>query len=348
MILNTSTVPWSAADDTAVRNDWRRYRIVAVRFAIILSAIAVIGSYAEWFLNSAWPLYQGELTTMAEYSQRDWDVAALLESPSPTVAASISNAVFSFIAYSMQGLVASIVVSFLALLFAVSALLHKRVGSESGVSILPTPQSTDRRCGFEAFETFLFNVVAGFLCCAVALYFSHLQNTYLRSKSASIWQFIQEDVRAGMQCARGAEGGISDTLAFLISGRGHDYSSDVALLGVLIVLLLMACMLIGVLRNRARKGQVLLLGYLHGRNADPVPPFGVPRDEHMEKLQRMQVWPMSYWSQNTLVAVLGLAIATVCWYRIGPFLLGALLVMVLIRSIAVMRKHVRNIGSKAH
>jgi hypothetical protein len=340
MLANTRREPWSLGRAATLHHQWNTYWSHTTYVLVAAMLIALFASMLEFYFNSAVPLATGDVQRMAEPAQADWDVGSLLNGNYSHLSRA-ANMGFTFVAYLGQTFVVSVILTLVALIFAVAVLIYQRTKGNTGLRLVPSLISDDPRLGFEVFEFFLTNVLYALLTCFLLLYCARIQNIYLRSSHSSLFQFLQKDIVQGFAHAAAHLGKLELTgseIRSLFAVDGGDYTSMAALIGGVVALLAVGVFLILLLRNGAIQCREAFVNYIAQRSSD----FSTFTDDSeqacLEKLKNMHVWPFKYPKPNQLLVLFAIGIFTLICYKVGLFLFGILLFVIIRRAVlSIMR-----------
>ncbi len=306
--------------------------------ALVIWFLFALGGYLlsiyEWYTNSARPLcmYQNLAALEdankqqgAETVEIDWAVGHLLN---PGVE-KYTNLVFSFLAFSMQGVAVAIFFLFLAVCAAFIFFTMKHTWW-SEVQFVPDLSDPDRRRGFERFEPvgiFMLIDAIGFY---LVFYLSTLQNMYLASADQNILQMVLQPVGLAAQ---------KQIAQVLVPDIIINYSIGWVLLGavfiIVVVGLILPCV---VLSGAARRANSYMEAICQQMSSDEFQAtFKLNPDAAQQILKDMDFWPFRYPRFNTLWIGIVLCGAGLVWFRLMPYLFGIVLGIAIYEFTKTMR-----------
>lgn len=339
MISNTRKKRWVLSNANAFQKEWQKLLSPAIKIAFTLSMVVIIGSMAEFVFNSAIPLINGNITSMAESNQADWDVGSLLKGK-VDYASRAGNILFTFLAYSIQGLEGAVIISFVVYLIAFSTLIYKNTTGPKHISILPSMRSKNNKCGYEVFQNLLDNSLYGLLASFLLFYCSRLQNIYLRTDYNTFYEFLTKDLLWGVSFASARKAGklsIEDFQMLLTTSEG-DFSSVISVFGICTLLFAIGFLLVFLLRNSAKNSRDLFNDYLLSIENDPVELTDLSNKECLAKLSEMKFWPIDYVTPNRLLILFFFSVLTLIFYKIGLIIFGIILSAIIQHSIKMFLK----------
>ncbi len=302
MLVDHDGNPATDAANTIERR-YRRMLGKSSQIATVLACLALAASLIEWVLCSVMPLLFGSPSPEQEV---DWAVAKLGQG----ICVRMLNVVFTFVAYSTQGVYAATLLVFLVYLVVFADVVRQLTDATTPPILVPDVQSTDPRRGFQHLGRVVEEVVFACGCVFLVFWLSRLQNLYLHSSTSTLWAFLTADLfETVLQFdAKAFFRAITDT-------GGLEYSSTVVMIGAVVVL--SAC--VGVPLHTLRRAAVL------GRDAARALTSRHPRlfarhcsDEAVDKgLNEMVVWPIAYPQLNELLFWIAFALLSICFYRLG-------------------------------
>ena len=271
-------------------------------WADALFAICVIASWIEWFAFSL-----GPLLGVVKVSERDWSVALNGQG----AAMEALNAAFALLAFTMQGVWAGIFFAYIAYLLAFEATVSELTDRKKPPHLVPDFDINDERGGFGRLGVLIESMLSAFAAVYIALWFSRLQNLFLRSSSTTAMDMFLSEWRESLSEP-------TQVLDWIFAGwrDAGDYSSVAVILGALLVLLISVGMPLFSLRNCALASQLHAHELLSGSWA----PKGHTPDEAKQILSKMKVFPILYPSIKQLIALAALALAALVFFRLGTVL----------------------------
>ncbi len=292
--------------DDAASTMARRFRKLMTRsdrVTIVLASLALAGSLIEWFVYSFRPLFLGGPVPTGE---ADWAVAAL----NGGTAARVLNAAFSFGAFTMQGLYIGALVAFLVFVYVFSELIRQLADATTPPALVPDVDSTDARRGFQRLGRVVEEIIFACACAFLVFWMSRLQNLYLQSNAASLWEFFLGDVEIAL-----APFDVSRFGRALVDTGGLEFSSVMVMLGAFAVIVASIVVPLHTLRRAAVEARETARELASRRPRT----FATHRtDEDLQaSLDGMTVWPMSYPQLNQLIFWVAFAFLSLIFYRIG-------------------------------
>jgi hypothetical protein len=264
--------------------------------------ICVVASWIEWFAYSL-----GPLLGLVAVAERDWSVAlngqgALMET---------LNAVFAFLAFTMQGVWAGVFFAYIVYLLAFEATAAELTDRKKPPHLIPDFDSHDPRAGFERLGALVESMLSAFAAIYIALWFSRTQNLFLRSSNTTAMDMFLSEWH-------GSLGDPETALAWIFAGwhDATDFSSVAVIIAALLILVVSVGMPLFSLRNCALATQIHALDLLRGSWV----PKGHTPEQAKETLSRMKVFPILYPSIKQLIALAALALASLVFFRLGTVL----------------------------
>lgn len=281
---------------------------------LLLSALASVVSYDEWSTICAAPLDDMQsLEDVRQYNDNtsgkkievDWSIAGVFKENVDRQ----SNKRFSFAALVvLQSLELWVLALFLIVTMAFGAfILSLSLGKRS--RLVPNLKSEDPRKGFELFEGAGFLILMAVLVTFLALYFTKLQNTFMRVEgSPHIFEFVFGPVREVIAAGKGQALADLGGLIELVQGMS-DFSSTWANIGglfsVSILWIVVPFLLLLASAYVAQRLMTELLDPAALAASDFRREFGVTKSDAVTALDEMSYWPYRYFRVNFF---LGLAV----------------------------------------
>ena len=207
---------------------------------------------------------------------------------------------------------------------------------QAKIFLIPNVKSKDKRLGYGDFEPLLTEVLFASLFAYILAYLTRLQNAYLHCLSeTSIWEFIKHDILAGMQTKE-----IASLFNLQISCPNalQPELADVLMMALtLLAFMVLVFIVFNTIRSSADDARRHLRHYTE-EHAHTEQQLGVSVDVVSQRLDEMQIWPVSYLKFNILLVICVLGILTIFAYRMGLVILGAVLALLVARFIARIRK----------
>jgi hypothetical protein len=303
----------NSVDRALPLQDWNEALRRSVTVTAVLFLIAILEPILEWWASSGFPLFTGRLKDVAE-NELDWSVGALLRGADGLHR--FLNAVFSFMVFGQQ----TVMIAAFSLILVFTGTFCFFFGRQrDSWQIVPDPGDRDKHKGFEIFETTITHLLSAALLSLTVFYSSILQNYYLRTTFASLFQFCDDDILAGSAALRSRAPDIPSLLGRVptkLVGNPINFSVGETKLGSLIVVLLILCVPLWILRGVAKRGAIAA-----------------------NYTGKIEFWPLSYISLNTYLFVCALAGLSLIFYRVGLWIFGLLFCALLTRcAISIYRK----------
>jgi hypothetical protein len=302
------------ADGTALaqdelQSDWQKVNGRAVAVALVLSVIAFIASWVEWWINFNYKL--GKMTEVLNSTGLGpgWNLAPLVNPPyqiAPVKA-------FGFFAYTMQGAFASAYLGFLCVIFAFVFWISRFTTDATTSELIPQATSEDVRRGFENFESLIETLLLASLSCFGVFLLTRLDHAFLVSPALDLSGFVQQDLWWGF--IHGFKDLVKGSPSLFVTGP---FGYSVEMTGIGLVLSLVVCFFVPVviLRQAARESR----RRLEMRNPD---------SKTRSALSSMVFWPLKYPAPLQLLGFLFLAACCFIFYKLTLVLVGATLIAVI-------------------
>jgi hypothetical protein len=288
---------------------------------------AVLG-YREWYAHNLMRLMKGSCPECGP-SDYDWGLAAIFRGV-PGVPNWALNSIFDFLAFSCETfLIGSAVLCFLYLLDLDQVL----PGPETRVKkhLLPNLRSDDPRRGFQKFEEPLQLMLNACLTFFIICYGIRINRLYMRSASASIVDFVQNDIH-GLVASKVVELKGSELLGVLFSAPSdpqyQEFLGGIALMLVSLFSLGVISLTVG---KAARHAKANAEEYYEGPGSAAL--FGLTLEEEKERTKKMTTWPLEwrYFQLDSLLGIMGVALVSLYYYRIGFYIVLLVIVTLLAR-----------------
>ena len=199
--------------DIRLQKMWRDLRRLAVLlltcFFLLVFAFAIIDFFqvvlpAYQNANLAQNLNDVGVTAkipLDHYAfERDWSVAAVLNSNSAGAIDPYWNFIFALAVYVLYaGIGIGLMFSFFFVVLVFGVFLMPGVVSQYGLVLIPDLKSNDERRGFEIFGPFFGYAVSVSALCFCMCYLMTLQNIYLRTPDRTLLEFIFTPLMTGLQ-----------------------------------------------------------------------------------------------------------------------------------------------------
>jgi hypothetical protein len=298
-----------ALTEATLQADWQRISGRAIVAAAILAVVALSASWIEWWMNFHYSLGQlGDVLANTGLGP-GWNLAPLVNPPHHI----LTVKAFGFLAYTMQGIVASAYIGFLSIMFGFSTWIYQFTTEITGAELVPCTTSDDERRGFENFELLIETLLFASLCCFGIFFLTRLDHAFLASPSVNLSAFVQQDLWWGFihgfkELAKGSPS-LFDTGAF-------GYSIEMT--GIGLVLSLVTCFFVPViiLRQAARESKRRLLMRTQDNTIRSV-------------LKSMVFWPIQYPGPMQLLGFLFLAAWCFLFYKLTLVLIAATLAAII-------------------
>lgn len=298
-----------------VQNRWHQTLRIAAKWCTACSILALGICLYEGYLASPFLRF----ATLAEVPPPEpwkpfWGWGALLN---PTNVSPWANGVFNFLAFLAQASVAAAILSFLIVICAFATFIDKLSRNrKEALHLIPNPDSTDSRKGFELFETFMEQVLLTGVTCFLVCYCVRVQMVYKKSASyTSLDTFLGDTMVLGFVKAFPNLANVRDVI-FDIGGSAVTYSEAMVVPGVALVAFMILLSVIWTLRRAAKESRAnldadLRTGRLRGRWVSPE-----------ARMNDMTYWPMPWKNLNEILLWLLFAILCMVYYRNALLLLG--------------------------
>jgi hypothetical protein len=272
-----------------------------------------------------------------EPSDYDWGLAAIIPSTGKVVSWR-ANSAFDFVAFTCEALLIGATLACFLYLLHIDQVLP---GPEGLVDkcLVPNLRSSDPRRGFQRFEHPLQLMLNACLTFFLICYSIRINRLYMRSVGyTSVVDFVQKDV-TGLVKTGGVElhglgdgSKISKLLAFLFAAESDPKYQDF-LAGIALILIAMFSLfvIIVTIRGAARRAKENAEVYYEGENNQSL--FGLSVKEEKERTKTMTTWPLEwrYFQLNALLAIMGMAIVSLWYYRIGFYVVLVVILSLLAR-----------------
>ncbi len=312
-----------ASRDT-IKDRWRSHARVLVGVSAAIFVVTIGYALLEFYhvvgrhyVAGAFP---PDIALTDAYQERDWSVAALLGTPEAGRISRTANGIFALLAYFVYaGLTAGFVFSVYVYLLAIASFVYSLAHRGDDLHLIPDLRGGaadyDRRAGLQLFEPLLQNGLFVTLLSFLLLFLIHLQNVYLRVPDPNVFAFAfphlggGDGVLARLEAVLGA---ITQRagLANLNSAMAYGFGSFLALV---VVVILSVTLRLGAERSRRRMSEYLADG------GNPMPPWLAPlgREQCLERLSTMSLWPARWPKLNQLAIAALLAALCLVFYKIG-------------------------------
>jgi hypothetical protein len=299
-------------------------------FALIVPALL---AYPEWYSHNFLRLMASKCSNCGP-SDYDWGLATIInQQGAPNW---VANSVFDFLAFTCEALlIGSVVLCFLYLLD-VNQVLPGPEGRINNV-LWPNLRSTDPRRGFQEFEDPLQLMLNASLVFFIVCYFIRVNRIYMRHvECSSITDFIQHDITS-LVSEKVLELKGSELLSVLFYApsqpKYQEFFGGIALLLISFFSLGVISLTVG---KSARRAKANALGYYDLPDSTSL--FGLDAEEERKRAQEMTTWPLEwrYFQLDALLAIMGIAVASLYYYRIGLYVM----IVVIAALLARLRKAV--------
>ena len=300
------------------------------RFFLIVCAglVPALLAYPEWCSHNLMRLMAG-VCKQCEPSDYDWGLTAIIKG-APEVP-KWQNAAFDFWAFTCEGLlIGAAILCFLYLLDLDQVL----PGPEGRVNkkLMPNLRSSDPRRGFQRFDEPLQLMLNACLTFFLICYSIRVNRIYMRDGGyASIVDFIQGDIVLLLK-NKALESKGSSLLSVLFGTPSdpqyQEFFSGVALILISLFSLGVISLTVG---NAARLAKANAIEYYEREGSQSL--FGLAVEEEKKRATEMTTWPLEwrYFQLNALLAIMGLALVSLWYYRVGFYLFLVVVVTLLTR-----------------
>jgi hypothetical protein len=293
----------------------RWYRGTPVRkwFLVVTAVVVPLGySLVEWFRNNLLRLLKhGPPASAPDY---DWGLAGLMRDwPDWRL---LLNALLDLLAFLSQAMLIAALVTFFLYLLDFATLLPKRAG-EGPLTLLPDLASTDQRRGFEEFSPLLQRVLLVALVSYLMCYLVRLQGLYMvDTTTASLVEFIHDDIIMGVT----AGSNFAEKLGALFATHAAGRQAWLAWLAAVLVLFFTLGVMIATVRTSADLARSN--ARLHYAQSPERSLCGGDPAFERDQLASMVLWPLGYLRLQLLLILVGLALLSLYYYRIGLYVFG--------------------------
>jgi hypothetical protein len=327
MIVNEAFIPFQPGSQNPSKVSWDEQKNRAVPWLSAVLMLIVAAVIWEWAATSAVPLITGSLEHVAE-CEHDWAIAALLVEK-PTALGRTANALFSLLAFALQGVMIFALMTLFALSFLLTNFIHH---SHENWQVVPNPDDSDdkNRRGFQLFEEPISLIFIAALMALAMLYLSILQNQYIRSQSLSLMNFTSSTVFSASAVFT-ERNPIPDGLheepvadSETLECGNTNFSSSMSVMGGLVVLALVGGLPLFFLRGLAQRGRNALV------NSGKVGDF------------EMDYWPFSYLPLSIYLVVVVVALASLIYYKYGLYFFGLIILWAILRAMGMIKNSISN------
>jgi hypothetical protein len=277
------------------------------------------------------------------YLERDWSIAACLNTTDGSNPGRVVNAIYTGIAYFIYPtiLTAFVIWSFVFVFF-IGAFFRERALSEQKLLLIPDLTTKDSRRGFESLEPLYTNFCLLSLVSILILYSMILQNVFLRLEDVdNIWDLIKSGYAHALGAAAILQGGediltvLSEEVGFYFAANDFNVQAfiGVILMGCLILLLYAGC--IRMLLTAARQSGEQLRQAIQTGKFDTEAELGLSSDDAIKRLDEMDVWPVRWISLRTLLFVVAVSAVSLVAVNVGLYLFG---IVLLIGAYTIIRR----------
>jgi hypothetical protein len=306
---------------------------------MIAMLVATSLSFGEWYLTNFRPLMIPGYEPIQ--SSLDWGVGVLVHNHKLLSIANISpwlrilNLIFDLICFAFQGLLIFSIISYFVLMTGFSKLFAKDL-EHADVFLIPNIESKDKRQGFEEFEPMMTEMLFAALFTYILAYLSRLQNIYLHCPSAtSLWDFVREDIVLGFLSIDKFQ--LFSWQAACTDALPIELPDILVVSCTLLVILALLMIVMLTLRQTAESAKSRLRRIINeGKDFSQI--SHRTKEDIETRLMEMEIWPMRFPKFNALLTICVLGIAAIWFYKIGLFILGIILAVLIYRVVFEMRK----------
>ena len=198
--------------------------------------------------------------------------------------------------------------------------------------LLPNLRSNDPRRGFQKFEEPLQLMLNASLTFFLICYSIRINRIYMRSSGmTSIVDFIQKDIN-GLIKSKVIELKGSELLSVLFGTpsepRYQEFFGGIALMLISLFSLGVIILTVG---KAARRAKADAEEYYERQDCESL--FGLPVSTEADRAKNMTTWPLEwrYFQLDALLAIMGIALVSLYYYRIGFYVILIVIATLLAR-----------------
>jgi hypothetical protein len=306
--LDRSPMAWlaGAAPRGTIAATWARHKRLLRRLTVVVLFAALAFSFVEWWGYSGKTLLRGATPNEGEL---DWS----------SIRAgyfwfdNVTQAIFTLFAFLYQGVAIALMATFAATTILISRTMGLHASGIERPSLLIDIESNDpsNRVGFERFVMIIDYMISFVALAFVNFFLTRIQNAYLRSDAASLFDFLSRDLRPRS----------NDSLNDLFQSGLLDFSSVAVSVGAVIALFQCFFFFNATLRHSAMQARNRSDHELiRGAPAAKALKVGLDRDKVRERLRGANVWPLGYSDLVPTLSFLAICLVSIIFYRIGVYL----------------------------
>jgi hypothetical protein len=298
---------------------------------ILGAGLPILLSLWEWFSNNFLRLLSRGPT--ASYPDYDWGLAGLMSNW--THAMRVWNAGFDLLAFLCYGLLLSSSLVYFILLLDLARVIPTHLGARDNQLVPYLLPGSDPRRGFEVFAEPLQQMLAIALLSYLMCYLVRLEGAYMKSTGVTdLWTFVKPSFLMGVdEAKKKSVSGLASVLFDVGTSSVRGYLAQIA--SFILFAFSMQVMVITV-RTAAKRAHDNAIAYLNRPGVSPL--FGGSVAEERQLAETMTIWPLGYLKPNLILAILGLAAASIYWYRIGIYIVGLVVATLFIKLVARLKK----------
>jgi hypothetical protein len=334
MIRNDHMEPVS---DCVSSRAWEKGTRARRWFLVVCAGLVpALLAYPEWYSHNLTRLMAG-VCNDCEPSDYDWGLAAIIKGTGKVVSWR-ANSAFDFVAFTCEALLIGATVACFIYLLHLDQVLP---GPEGLVDkcLVPNLRSSDPRRGFQKFEQPLQLMLNACLTFFLICYSIRINRLYMRSVGyTSVVDFVQRDV-TGLVKTKGVElqgSGLGSKafglFSFLFAAQSDPrYQDFLAGIALMLIAIFSLVVIILTIRGAAQRAKENAEAYYEGENSQSL--FGLSIEEERKRTRKMTTWPLEwrYFHLNALLAIMGMAIVSLWYYRIGFYIVLVVIVTLLAR-----------------
>ncbi|WP_299500420.1 hypothetical protein [uncultured Roseobacter sp.] len=305
--------------------------------------------FNDWYCVVHAPLTQGELLTNVTADKRpalcqnmagqelDWSISAIFASnagialPAHSVVPSTTvNWWFSAYVYFLMSVQLSLLMIYFCFVFSLAVTVFRLRQGSTNLRIIPNLKSADPldRMGFENFEPVMQPCILVTILSFIMAFLMRLQNEYLRSKEpGNVFQFMF----SGIDDLVSADGGLKNVGLLFDTGLLGDPNSQIGGPAVIVVFALVSVVLAFLLRRTAIEARNQVQAAVNHPEKSPkiLALYGMDRDEVLEKLTKVSVWPLGWPRLRQMLTLAGFGIACFYFYKLAFVWIAIVLIRLL-------------------
>jgi hypothetical protein len=293
--------PDGAGRDCAyLLEDWHKVLKRFVYVGIVLALVAIGISWREWFQDFSYDPHLDSAAVMKLTGLLPgWNLAPTVNGTQFFRAARV----FGFLAFTMQGLVASCYILFICVIYAFATWIYRFTLDSTQDELVPDTSSPDPRMGFERFEPLIETLLSLAIAFFVVFYLTRLDNAYVPADAHGFGEFVRTDLWYGFINGIGG----------LFKGKGDLFYPGKDLTNAIVIV-------------GAGLGIAVVTGFLF--------PAVIVRQAAMSSRDRMTTppkgmifWPLRYPKPVQLILLITLASACFVFYRLTLVIVGAMIAL---------------------